>query len=297
NDTVVAHDFLPPLLWALNADSRVAAVSSAILRMDHDDLLDVAYLSVYWGHGIVRHHGVNKFPGEGFVNRVDVDVAVGCSVLLSGEALADLGPLDAGYFAYHEEVDWCTRARRAGWRVLYQPLSRVWHAGSQSTGALATPLTVERRAASAGPELATPIALTWNPVRTYLGARNTVRFVRLNGRLRERLYFWLHSAYAVPLEALAAIMRQETALKIGAWSYRRALQLYARGDGIPPSPTPPAIGVRELLALPGVLLWRLPRDSMRAYREGRLAQIAELLRILWDGLLGRPLPLERLKLR
>jgi GT2 family glycosyltransferase len=65
NDTEVAPDFLSPLLWALNSDPHVAAVSSAILRMDHRELLDVAYLSLYWGHGIVRHHGVNALPGEG----------------------------------------------------------------------------------------------------------------------------------------------------------------------------------------------------------------------------------------
>ena len=295
NDTEVAPDFLSPLLWALNSDPHVAAVSSAILRMDHRELLDVAYLSLYWGHGIVRHHGVNALPGEGFKVRCDVDVAVGCSVLMSAEALRHLGPLKEEYFAYHEEVDWCTRARADGFRILYQPLSRVWHGGSKSTDHLAEPLSAARTVVS-GPQLPMPIALTWNPVRTYLGARNTVRFVRLNGSLTQRAYFWLHSAYAVPLEALAAIMRQEPALKIGAWSYRRALHIYAGSDR-GPSPTPPGIGAAELLALPRILLWTLPRDIRMAHREGRLAQILELLRGLRDGALERPLPLERLGLR
>lgn len=295
NDTEVAPDFLEPLLWTLNADRRIAAVSSAILRMDHRDLLDVAYLSLYWGHGIVRHHGVNKLPGEGFTESCEVDVAVGCSVLLSAAALREIGPLEEAYFAYHEEVDWCTRARQHGFRILFQPLSRVWHGGSKSTDDLASPLAATRAIAT-GPQLPMPIELSWNPVRTYLGARNTVRFVRRNGTLFHRAFFWLHSAYAVPLEALAAVMRQEPALKIGAWSYRRALQLYARGP-VPPTPGPPPIGLRELLALPRVLCWSLPRDVRIAYREGRLAQIVELLRGLRDGALNRPLPLARLGLR
>ena len=296
NDTEVARDFLAPLLWSLNSDPRAAAVSSAILRADHPDLLDVAYLSLYWGHGIVRHHGVNALPGEGYQTRCDVDVAVGCSVLLSSEALGDIGPLNPDYFAYHEEVDWCTRARRAERRILYQPLSRVWHGGSKSTDHLARPLAAAR-AVAIGPQLPMSIPLSWNPVRTYLGARNTVRFVRLNGTWRERAYFWLHSAYAVPLEALAAVMRQETALKIGVWSYRRALQVYARGAAAAIDPQPARIGVRELLALPRVLLIALPRDIRAASREGRLGQIVELLRGLRDGALNRPLPLERLGLR
>ena len=297
NDTEVGRDFLSPLLWSLNSDPRAAAVSSAILRMDHPELLDVAYLSLYWGHGIVRHHGVNALPGEGFQTRCDVDVAIGCSVLLSAEALRVLGPFNEDYFAYHEEVDWCTRARRAGFRILYQPLSRVWHGGSKSTDHLAQPLAAARAIAS-GPQLPMPIPLSWNPVRTYLGARNTVRFVRLNGTWRQRAYFWLHSAYAVPLEALAAVMRQETALKIGAWSYRRALRVYAGGAaGAQPEPRPPQLGLGDLLVLPRVLLWTLPHDARAAYREGRLAQIVELLRGLRDGALNRPLPLARLRLR
>lgn len=296
NDTRVAPDFLAPLLWELNRHGHVAAVSSAVLRMDHPEILDVAFLSIYFGHGIVRHHGVNALPGQGFSSCVDVDVAVGCSVLLNAGALRAVGLLDEAYFAYHEEVDWCFRAHQQGFRVLYQPLSRVWHGGSQSTVDLAEPLKVERARAEQA-QLPTQVPLSWNPVRTYLGARNTVRFVRKNGRLRDKLYFVRSSLYSVPLEALAAVMRQEPALKIGAWSYRTALALYCA----PPGATAASVRLRplprDLLQLPRILLWSLPRDVRRAYREGRLAQIAELLRGLWEGLLDRPLPLERLRLR
>jgi hypothetical protein len=41
----------------------------------------------------------------------------------------------------------------------------------------------------------------------------------------------------------------------------------------------------------------LPRDIRIARQEGRLAQIREHVRGLRDGLLDRPLPLERLGLR
>ncbi|MDX2168158.1 MAG: glycosyltransferase family 2 protein [Deltaproteobacteria bacterium] len=292
NDTVVAEDFFTPLLWALNADPHVAAVTSVILRMDRPDMLESAFLEIYWGHGIVRHFGVNALPAEGFNYRREVGVAVGCSVLLSVDALQEIGLLNEEFFAYHEEVDWCARAARGDWRVIYEPLSRVWHDRSKSTGELSAPLTVARSVAR-GPQLPNPVPLTWNPVKVYLGARNAVRFIHLNASPKQRLYFWLHSAYAVPLEALAAVMRQESALKIGAWSYRRALEIYCTdGDT---RPAPPLW--RQLLALPRILLWDLPRDLRLAQREGRLREIAELLRGLRDGLLRRPLPLQRLKLR
>ena len=44
-----------------------------------------------------------------------------------------VGPLDERYFLYWEDIDWSARARRAGWRVVYVPGSRVWHKLGAST--------------------------------------------------------------------------------------------------------------------------------------------------------------------
>ena len=296
NDTVVAPDFLHPLVWVLNTDAKAAAVSSGVLRSDHPDVLESAYLEIYFGHGIIRHYGVNALPGQGFDSRREVEVVVGCSVLLSADALNEVGPLDESYFAYHEEVEWCFRARRAGYRNYWHPYSRVWHTKSTSTAALARPVRGVRTIES-GPQLPAAMPLTWNPVQTYLGARNAVRFIRRHATLRQKLYFALSSSYGVPLELLAAVMRQEPALKIGAWSYRKALWLYCatpRGaHGPEPSPSLLAMVAR----VPYVLLRALPRDVGIARREGRLGQIGAHVRGLWDGILDRPLPLERLGLR
>jgi GT2 family glycosyltransferase len=292
NDTQVAPDFLDPLVWTLNANGRAGAASSAIMRMDYPDVLDIAYLEVYFGHGIVYQHGVHALPGEGFGTRREVDVAVGCSVLMTAEALNDVGLLDESYFAYHEEVDWCQRARRAGYQIFYEPYSRVYHGGSKSSEGLARPV-VGTRTTAAKRQLDMPIPLSWNPVRAYLGARNTVRFVRLHGNPWQRVYFWLSSLYAAPLEGLAAVLRQESALKIGDFGYGRALSIVLFG----PEPENSADYARGLLGAPFSLLWWLPREAWRAYREGRTAQVGELLRGLWDGARGRPLPLERLGLR
>lgn len=293
NDAQVAPDFLTCLLWTINSDRAIAAVSSSILRADHPEMLDVAWLDLYWGHGIVRRLGVNALPGEGFSQRREVDAAVGCCLLMTREALDAIGPLDANYFAYHEEVDWCFRARRAGYRLFYEPLARVFHGGSKSTERFDQPLRASRRRKA---ELNMPMPLSWNPVRTYLGARNTVRFVVNNGGWRERVYFALSSAYNVPLEFLAMLMREEEALKIGAFGFRRALAQYCLDDGA----APPAAGLARwlragarLVALP---VW-LARETHRAHREGRDAQVIELVRGLWDGVRGRPLPLQRLGLR
>ena len=298
NDTVVAPDFLPPLLEVMNADPRAAAVSSAVMRADSPLVLDVAHLDVYFGHGLVHRRGVNALPGEGFDHVMLVNVGVGCSLLVRALAIGTIGLFDESYFAYHEEVDWCHRAGKAGFHLYYQPFSRVWHHGSRSTVPLfrvqpAAPAPADR------PQLPNAIPLSWNPVRTYLGARNAVRFVRRHGSIVRKAYFVLSSLYAVPLALLAVVMDREEDLMLGLWTYRRAFALYCFPEPAAVDGTIGRVSVRlgQAVRLPYRLFWKLPAEVRAAHRAERTAQLIEHLRGLRDGVLGRPLPLERLGLR
>ena len=283
NDTEVERAFLPPRLEALDDYPRAGAVSSAVMRFDSPEVLDAAYLQVTFRHGLVRRRGVNAMPCEGFDRIVPVPVGMGSSLLLGAEALRAVGLLDEDYFAYHEEVDWCFRARRAGFEVIFQPYSRVYHHGSRSTTSQPIPRRRDRSAA----ELPNRIPLTWSPVRTYLGARNEVRFVKKHAGPLRRLRYCISSAYHVPLEYLAAMMNREEDIWIGKWTYRRALAVYCRewnGSGS---------GRWWPLRVPRALFRDLPRDLRRARAEGITAQPDEYLLGLLDGFHDRPLPLER----
>lgn len=57
----------------------------------------------------------------------DVDWLVGACLIVRREAMRTVGLLDEGYFMYFEELDWCRRFRRAGWRVRYEPAAEVVH--------------------------------------------------------------------------------------------------------------------------------------------------------------------------
>ncbi len=63
-----------------------------------------------------------------------VDWVVGASMIIRKEVFDDIGFLDEGYFLYFDEVDFCLRARRAGWPAYYVPSSVVVHLVGQSTG-------------------------------------------------------------------------------------------------------------------------------------------------------------------
>jgi GT2 family glycosyltransferase len=41
-----------------------------------------------------------------------------------------VGGLDDSFFLYVEEVDWCYRMRKAGWRLVFTPNAEVVHLSS-----------------------------------------------------------------------------------------------------------------------------------------------------------------------
>jgi len=63
-----------------------------------------------------------------------IDWVAGASMLVRREVFDAIGLLDERYFLYYEEVDFCLRARRAGWPCWYAPQSRVAHIVGQSSG-------------------------------------------------------------------------------------------------------------------------------------------------------------------
>jgi GT2 family glycosyltransferase len=61
-----------------------------------------------------------------------VDTVQGAAMLVRRSTQDQVGPLDASYFMYSEEVDWCTRIKRAGWEIYWVPSSQIVHYGGQS---------------------------------------------------------------------------------------------------------------------------------------------------------------------
>ncbi|OGU55544.1 MAG: hypothetical protein A2V66_07060 [Ignavibacteria bacterium RBG_13_36_8] len=63
----------------------------------------------------------------------DVDVIVGCFILVRMDAIHEVGPMDDQFFMYYEETDWCYRFKKAGWDIIFAPVSKVIHLGGEST--------------------------------------------------------------------------------------------------------------------------------------------------------------------
>lgn len=62
-----------------------------------------------------------------------VDWVSGCAMLATEPFLAKVGFMDPEYFMFSEDVDWCWRAHKAGFQVVYVPDAVVTHAIGRST--------------------------------------------------------------------------------------------------------------------------------------------------------------------
>ena len=80
---------------------------------------------------LLRNHCVSP-PLRSEVHQCDW--VSGASMLIRREVLEQVGLMDENFFLYFEEVDFCWRAKRAGWEVWYVPQSRVMHLEGASTG-------------------------------------------------------------------------------------------------------------------------------------------------------------------
>jgi GT2 family glycosyltransferase len=59
----------------------------------------------------------------------DVEWVCGSFLKIRRECLERVGLLDEAFFAYDEDIDWCSRARRAGWKVRFWPGAALIHLG------------------------------------------------------------------------------------------------------------------------------------------------------------------------
>ena len=58
---------------------------------------------------------------------LEVDAVCGACLLIRRAVMQRIGLLDERFFMYGEDIDWCWRARQAGWAVRYEPSVIVQH--------------------------------------------------------------------------------------------------------------------------------------------------------------------------
>jgi len=63
----------------------------------------------------------------------EVDWVNGSAMFVRRQVYEQIGGFDEAFFMYSEELDWCYRAKQAGWQVVYLPTAQVTHYEGKSS--------------------------------------------------------------------------------------------------------------------------------------------------------------------
>ncbi len=148
NDTTVAPDMIAQLVRALDETPNAGFASPKIYYMDRPDVVWSAGGGVNMWLGRTWHDGLRQKDGPAFADRRDVGYLTGCAIMARRCVLEQIGLLDTSYVLYAEDADWCLRARRAGWRLLFVPDAHMWHEVSLSSGGAQSPSKVYHKVRS-----------------------------------------------------------------------------------------------------------------------------------------------------
>jgi GT2 family glycosyltransferase len=125
-DTVVTHNWLDNLIRCAESSSKVGIITPKLLRPDGQTIDSTGHIFDFrTGYSSDRGNGetdVGQYDHE-----EEVPSCCFACAAIRREIFGEIGFLDEKMILYFEDVDYCIRARIAGWRVLYCPNSVVLH--------------------------------------------------------------------------------------------------------------------------------------------------------------------------
>jgi N-acetylglucosaminyl-diphospho-decaprenol L-rhamnosyltransferase len=142
-DTEMVGDALARMVSYLDNNPSVGVVGPHTLNPDGTTQSTcrrfptpvTALLESTWLQGIAPRRALDRFYARdiGDTDTADVDWVQGSALLMRRKVYAQIGGLDEQYIMFSEELDWCKRARTAGWRVVYLGSASIIHHGGKST--------------------------------------------------------------------------------------------------------------------------------------------------------------------
>ena len=133
NDITVPGDWLSHLIGGMTGDDRIGIGGCKLLYPDGQTIQHAG--AELQQPLALSHHFFYREHDEGQADQLrDVDYVTGAALCIRRETAEEIGVLDETFGPfYFEEVDYCYRARAAGWRVVYIPQAQGIHHESQST--------------------------------------------------------------------------------------------------------------------------------------------------------------------
>lgn len=147
SDTEIEKDTLTKLLEALERDKTIGVVGGKLMNVDGSFQASLGFFPTlskvfFWMFFIDDIPLVSQILApyhveeETFYNKMqNVDWVTGACLMFRREVINRVGYLDENIFMYGEEMEWCYRIKKCGWKVVFTPEAQIFHHQGASTGA------------------------------------------------------------------------------------------------------------------------------------------------------------------
>jgi GT2 family glycosyltransferase len=174
NDTEFDTNILFRLKNILESDRSIGIVCPVL--MDYGKLNQVQYA------GFTK---INKFTGRNNCitevtgnDLIITHFAHGAAMMIPRHIVDQIGDMPENYFVYYEEMDWSAQVTKAGYQIVVDPSSVLYHKESQTIGRV-------------------------NEMKSYFMARNRLLFMRRNSDALSLSVFWIFYLFIVTPKELA----------------------------------------------------------------------------------------------
>lgn len=131
NDVVVDPNLLHELVRVAESDKRIGVVGPKIYYYDYKGRNDVIWSAGdntrWWFPNITHQMGKNDNDLPKYQTVTSVDWITGAVLMFKSCLTEKVGLLDPWYFFGYEDIDYCLKVRRHGFKIVYVPTAKAWH--------------------------------------------------------------------------------------------------------------------------------------------------------------------------
>ena len=124
NDAVAHKEWLEQLIVGTLSPPQADIASGPIYFYEPSNVIWCAGVRIDMLTGVSWLH---RLYSRDFQPSDDFDYLAGCALLIRKQVFDQMGFLDERFFFYSEDVDFCLRAKRAGFSLRLVPDAIVWH--------------------------------------------------------------------------------------------------------------------------------------------------------------------------
>ena len=188
NDTIIDRDALTELVRVAQSDPAIGFVTGKVYWHSKPGVLQSAGRCDDPDIMVGLHVGADEIDNGQYDQVRDYNFVDDVFLLVRRAVYETVGGYDPDFFLYYEETDWCARVRRAGFRIVYTPKSKIWHKGM--VGGQNMPLS---------------------PQRIYFLQRNALLFMKKNASRPQWRHWCWHLTRTAPITILRYIKHGECA--------------------------------------------------------------------------------------